>query len=61
MLDHGVAHHPFLLFLDSDVIEKAWPQQLLLNKKGFTPNSYYPYRNNKVVTRLTQGCDKLVI
>ena len=24
-------------------------------------NCHFPYRNNKVVTRLTQGCDKLVI
>ena len=29
---------PFLLFLRSDVSEKVWPQQLLLNKKGSTPN-----------------------
>ena len=37
-LDHESSTAPFLLFLRSDVGEKAWPQQLLLNKKGFTPN-----------------------
>ena len=29
-------YRPFLLFLDSDVSEKVWPQQLPLNRKGCT-------------------------
>ena len=38
-IDHEVAP-PFLVFLHSDVSEKAWPRQLPLNKKEFTLKSH---------------------